>query len=123
MTGKDFGPVSSLEDLGGKKVFVNPLTTYYANLEKVNDSLRKQGKPTILIQKADPSLMDEDLLEMVNAGILPATVTLSERADLWASVFPNITPQPKLVIAERWRSGMGDAQEQSEAQRSGGRVC
>ncbi len=99
VTGKDFGPVSSLEDLGGKKVFVNPLTTYYANLEKVNDSLRKQGKPTILIQKADPNLMDEDLLEMVNAGILPATVTLSERADLWASVFHNITPQPKLVVA------------------------
>lgn len=100
VTGKDFGPVSSLEDLGGKKVFVNPLTTYYGNLEKVNDWLRKQGKPTILIQKADPSLMDEDLLEMLNAGILPATVTLSERADLWASVFPNITPQPKLVIAD-----------------------
>ena len=100
VTGKDFGPVSSLEDLGGKKVFVNPLTTYYANLEKVNDSLRKQGKPTILIQKADPNLIDEDLLEMVNAGILPATVTLSERAKLWASVFPDITPQPNLVIAD-----------------------
>ena len=100
VTGKDFGPVSSLADLSGKKVFVNPLTTYYQNLEKVNDSLRQQGKPPILIEKADPSLVDEDLLEMVNAGILPATVTLSERADLWASVFPNITPQPKLVIAK-----------------------
>jgi membrane-bound lytic murein transglycosylase MltF len=99
VTGKDFGAVSSLEDLGGKKVFVNPLTTYYANLEKVNDSLRKQGKPTILIEKADPNLMDEDLLEMVNAGILPATVTIQARADLWASVLPNLTPQPKLVVA------------------------
>ncbi len=100
VTGKDFGPVSSLEDLSGKKVFVNPLTTFYENLEKVNDFLRKQGKPAILIQKADPNLIDEDLLEMVNAGILPATVTLSERAKLWASVLPNITPQPKLVIAD-----------------------
>ncbi len=100
VTGKDLGPVSSLEDLGGKKVFVNPRSTYYENLEKVNDSLRKQGKPTMLIEKADPSLIDEDLLEMVNAGILPATVTLSERATLWASVFPNITPQPKLVVAD-----------------------
>ena len=98
VTRKDFGPLSSLEQLGGKKVFVNPLTTYFENLEKVNDSLRKQGTPTILIQKADPSLMDEDLLEMVNAGILPATVTLSARADLWASVFSGITPQPKLVV-------------------------
>ncbi len=98
VTRKDFGPLSSLEQLGGKKVFVNPLTTYYDNLEKVNESLRKQGKPEILIEKADKSLVDEDLLEMVNAGILPATVTLDERANLWASVFPGITVQPKLVV-------------------------
>jgi len=98
VTQKKFGPLSSMEDLGGKKVFVNPLTTYYANLEKANDSLRQQGKPAILIESADKSLLDEDLLEMVNAGILPATVTLTERADLWASVFPDITPQPKLVV-------------------------
>ena len=98
VTQKDFGPLSSLDQFGGKKVFVNPLATYYENLQKVNESLRKQGKPEILIEKADPSLLDEDLLEMVNAGILPATVTLKERADLWASVFPEITPQPKLVV-------------------------
>ena len=88
-------------DLGGKKIFVNPCTTYYANLEKVNEALRKQGKPPILIENADKNLLDEDLMEMVNAGILPATVTIAERAKLWASVFPNITPQPNLVIANQ----------------------
>ena len=101
VTGKNFGPVSSLQDLGGKKVFVNPVTTYYGNLEKVNDSLRKQGKPPIRIESADENLMDEDLMEMVNAGILPATVTITERAKLWASVFHNITPQPNVVIADQ----------------------
>src|SRR5271165_185729 len=99
VTGKDFGPVSSLQDLGGKKVFVNPITTYYGNLEKVNESLRKQGKPPILIESADKNLLDEDLMEMVNAGILPATVTITERAKLWSSVFHNITPRPNIVIA------------------------
>jgi membrane-bound lytic murein transglycosylase MltF len=98
VTRKDFGQLSSLEDLAGEKVFVNPLTTYYENLEKQNESLQKEGKPAILIEKADKSLLDEDLLEMVNAGILPATVTLKERADLWATVFPGIAPQPKLVV-------------------------
>ena len=101
VTGKDFGPVASLQDLSGKKVFVNPITTYYGNLEKVNDSLRKQGKPPILIESADKNLLDEDLMEMVNAGILPATVTITQRAKLWASVFHNITPQPNIVIANQ----------------------
>ena len=101
VTGKSFGAVASLQDLGGKKVFVNPITTYYANLEKANDSLRKQGKPTILIESADTNLLDEDLMEMVNAGILPATVTITQRAKLWASVFHNISPQPNIVIANQ----------------------
>jgi membrane-bound lytic murein transglycosylase MltF len=100
VTGKKFGPASSLQDLGGKKIFVNPLTTYSANLAKANESLRKQGKPTILIENADKNLLDEDLLEMVNAGIIPATVTITDRAKLWSSVLPGITPQPNLVIAD-----------------------
>ena len=100
VTGKNFGPVSSLQDLGGKKIFVNPLTTYSANLVKVNESLRKQGKPPILIESADKNLLDEDLLEMVNAGIIPATVTITDRARLWSSVLPDIEPQPNLVIAD-----------------------
>jgi len=101
VTGKSFGPVSSLQDLGGKKIFVNPLTAYYGNLEKVGDSLRKQGKPAILIESAGRNLIDEDLMEMVNAGILPATVTITQRAELWASVFPNITPRPDIAIADQ----------------------
>jgi membrane-bound lytic murein transglycosylase MltF len=105
VTGKGFGPVTSLQDLSGKKIFVNPLTTYPANLAKVNDLLRKQGKPPILIESADKNLLDEDLLEMVNAGIVPATVTITDRARLWASVLPDITPQPNLVIAEEGTLG------------------
>jgi membrane-bound lytic murein transglycosylase MltF len=100
VTGKNFGPASSLADLGGKKIFVNPLTTYAGNLQKANDSLRAQGKPTIQIESADKNLLDEDLLEMVNAGIIPATVTITDRARLWANVLPDITPRPNLVIAD-----------------------
>jgi ABC-type amino acid transport substrate-binding protein len=71
VTGKDFGPVTSLQDLGGKKVFVSPVTTYYGNLETVNASLRKQGKPPILIESADKNLLDEDLMAMVNPAYFP----------------------------------------------------
>jgi membrane-bound lytic murein transglycosylase MltF len=100
VSGKKFGPVSSLQDLSGKKIFVNPLTTYYDNLQTVSDSLVKQGKPPILIERADKNLKDEDVMEMVNAGILPATVTITSRAKLWANVFHDITPLPNIVIAD-----------------------
>ena len=115
VTGKDFGPVSSLQDLGGKKVFVNPAPRTTRTCRRSVTRYAKQGKPPILIESADKNLMDEDLMEMVNAGILPATVTITDRAKLWASVFHNITPQPKIVIADEDRPGVGHAQEQSEA--------
>jgi ABC-type amino acid transport substrate-binding protein len=33
VTGPSFGAVSSLEDLGGKEVYVNPLSVNYQNLQ------------------------------------------------------------------------------------------
>jgi membrane-bound lytic murein transglycosylase MltF len=99
VTGPNFGPVSSLADLGGKEVYANPLTTYYANLQKVNETLQKDGKTPIVIKAADKNLMDDDLVQMVNAGLIPATVTTKQRAALWSQVLDHLQPHPDLVIA------------------------
>ena len=99
VTGPNFGPVSALSDLGGKEVYVNPLTTYYGNLEKVNDTLKSQGKTPINIKMADKNLMDDDLVQMVNAGLIPATVTTKQRAQLWSQVLDHLQVHPDLVIA------------------------
>jgi membrane-bound lytic murein transglycosylase MltF len=99
VTGRSLGHVSTMEDLGGKEVYANPLTTYYDNLQKVNASLQKAGKPQIIIKAADKNLMDDDLVQMVNAGLIPATVTTKQRADLWSGVLDNVKPHPELVIA------------------------
>jgi membrane-bound lytic murein transglycosylase MltF len=99
VTNKDAGTVSSLADLGGKEVYANPLTTYYENLQKANEALQKEGKTPIVIKAADKNLLDDDLVQMVNAGLIPATVTTKTRATLWAQVLDHIQPQPDLVIA------------------------
>jgi len=99
VTGKDYGALSSFADLGGKVVYVNPLTTYYGNLQKVNETLQKDGKTPIIVKKADANLMDDDLVQMVNAGLIPATVTSKQRAALWAQVLDKIQPHPDLTIA------------------------
>jgi membrane-bound lytic murein transglycosylase MltF len=90
---------STLADLGGKEVYANPLTTYYENLQKANEALQKAGKTPIVIKAADKNLMDDDLVQMVNAGLIPATVTTKLRADLWSQVLDQIQPHPDLVIA------------------------
>jgi len=99
VSGPNFGTVSSLDDLGGKEVYVNPLSVNYQNLQQVNAQLQKAGKPPIVIKVADKNLLDDDLLQMVNAGLLPATATSDLRAKLWSQILPNLTPHPDVVIA------------------------
>jgi membrane-bound lytic murein transglycosylase MltF len=93
-------PLSKLEDLSGREIYVNPLTNYYENLERLSETFQKSGRPPILIKAADKNLTDEDLLEMVNAGLLPATVTFSQRAEFWSKVFPQMVVHPELVLAD-----------------------
>ena len=99
VTGSNFGAVSSLADFGGKEVYVNPLTTYYTNLQKANETLKKEGKAPIIVKAADKNLMDDDLVQMVNAGLIPSTVTTKQKAALWAQVLDHIQPHPDLPIA------------------------
>jgi membrane-bound lytic murein transglycosylase MltF len=99
VTGPSFGPLTSLDGLSGKVIYANPLTVAYAKLQELSDTFKKSGKAPIQIKAADKTLMDEDLLEMVNSGLLPATVTTSDRAQFWTKVFDQITAHPDLPIA------------------------
>jgi membrane-bound lytic murein transglycosylase MltF len=98
VTGPKLTQVKNLEDLSGKEVYVNPLTVYYENLQRLSESLQKAGKPPILVKAADPNLNDEDLLEMVNAGLIPATVSISIRANFWAQVFTHLAVHSDIVV-------------------------
>jgi membrane-bound lytic murein transglycosylase MltF len=85
------GPaISNLDDLSGKAIFVNPLSVYYQSLENLNKTLKSNGKKPVLIRPADKNLGDEDLLEMVDAGVIPATATINMRARFWAKIFDHL---------------------------------
>jgi len=99
VTGPNFGKVSSLEDLGGKEIYVNPLSAQYQDLQQVNATLKKSGKPPIQVKAAGQYLLDDDLVEMVNAEMIPATVTTLLKAQLWSQILPHITVHPDMVIA------------------------
>jgi len=99
VSGPNFGNITSVEELGGKDIYANPLTVAYQRLQELNAKLKQQGKPTINVKAGDPNLLDDDLIQMVNAGLLPATVTSDTRAKLWSQVLPNLTVHSDLVIA------------------------
>ena len=99
VSGPKFGTVSSLESLGGKEIYVNPLTVQYQVLQQINDNLQKAGKPLIVIKPADKYLLEDDLVQMVDAGLIPATVTIASRAELWSEILHHLTIHPRPVIA------------------------
>lgn len=99
VSGENFGNVASVEELGGKEIFVNPLSVSYQKLQQLNEKLKQAGKPLINIKAADSNLLDDDLVQMVNAGLLPATVTTDLRAKLWSQVLPKLVIHSDLVIA------------------------
>jgi membrane-bound lytic murein transglycosylase MltF len=103
VTGPKAPPITSLESLSGKEVYVNPLTVYSENLQSLSEGFEKAGRPRIRVKAADSNLTDEDLLEMVNAGLIPATVTINIRADFWSKVFPHLTLHPDIVLKEGGR--------------------
>jgi len=97
VTSKTAPSIASVDDLSGKDVYVGPITVAKAELEKVNQNFKQAGKPEIGIKTVDSNLTEEDLLEMVNAGLIPMTVSLNLRAELWAKAFSNITVSPAVL--------------------------
>jgi membrane-bound lytic murein transglycosylase MltF len=97
VTGPTGAAIEKIEDLSGKEVYASPTTNYYENLESVSNSLKKNGQPPILLKAAEPHLTDEDLLEMVSAGLIPATVTFRQRAEFWAKVLPHLMIQRPIL--------------------------
>jgi len=99
-TSKGSSSISSVDDLSGKDVYVNPLSVAKLELEKLNQRFKQAGKPEIVINAADSNLTEDDLLEMVNAGLITTTVSFNFRAELWSKVFSNLVVTPAVVKEE-----------------------
>ena len=90
VTGPGAPAVESLDDLSGRELFVRRSSSYYDSLVALNDKLEAQGRPRVKIQLASEHLQDDDLLEMVNAGLIPTMVVDNYLAEFWKQVFTNI---------------------------------
>lgn len=99
ITGPAAPPLTSLDDLGGKEIFVRRTSSYHEHLVALNEERRQVGKSEILVKEIDENLEDEDVLEMVNAGLLPWAVADRFNARIWAEVFSDLTVHDDVAIS------------------------
>jgi len=82
--------VSNVDELAGKEVYVRKSSSYYESLVTLNQRFTAEKKPNVIIKEVPETLEDEDLIEMVNAGLVPLIVVDKHKASFWKQVFPNI---------------------------------
>jgi membrane-bound lytic murein transglycosylase MltF len=98
VTGPHSPELHSVDDLSGQEVFVRKSSSHYEHLEELNVKLHEQGKAVIKLRLAPENLEDEDLLEMLNAGLVPIVVTDAYLPILWAPFYKEIKPNPDVVV-------------------------
>jgi len=98
VTGPGAPTIASLDDLAGKEVFAREGSTYRESLLALNEKFKARGKPPVVIRDAPTNLEDDDLLEMVNAGLIPAIVVDNYLATFWKKVFPAMTVHDDIVL-------------------------
>ena len=100
ITGPSAPPINRLEDLSGKTVYVRLSSSYAESVRRLSERLTEQGKAGVRIEAIDESLEDEDLIEMVDAGLLPWAVVDSYKPQMWREVFTRVSVREDLVLRE-----------------------
>jgi membrane-bound lytic murein transglycosylase MltF len=98
VTGPGAPEVKSIFDLAGLEIAVRKSSSYYESLLLLNKTLLSIGKKPVSVLVVDEYLEDEDLLEMVNAGLIPMIIIDSHKGDFWAKVFKHITLHHNLCL-------------------------
>ncbi|ARU88696.1 lytic transglycosylase F [Pseudomonas sp. M30-35] len=90
--------INSLDDLAGRSVTVRESSSYFEHLLALNKDFKNRGLKPIKIERADENLEVEDLLQMVNAGLLDITVVDQYIATAWQPEYPQIKIHDDWVV-------------------------
>jgi membrane-bound lytic murein transglycosylase MltF len=98
VTGPDSPPINTADDLAGKTVHVRKSSSYYESLVALNARFKKERKPEVKLVLVPDALEDEDMMEMLNAGVLKIIVVDDWKAKMWAQVLPKIKVNEGAVV-------------------------
>ena len=68
--------INSIDDLSGQEVAVSLESSFYETLTNLNKKFKDEKRPEIKIVPVDPRLEREDVLEMVQSGLLSIRLRL-----------------------------------------------
>ena len=105
LTGPQSPPVKTLDDLSGKTVHVPKVTSYYGSLLALNERFKKEGKEPVKIVLVPDALENEDMMEMLNAGLFQFIVVDDWVAKMWAQVLPDIRIHENIVLRKEGKIG------------------
>ena len=105
VTGPKSPELNSLDDLSGKRIHVRKASSYYESLERQNEKFKEDKKPAITLNLVSDSLEDEDMMEMLDAGLIELLVVDDWKARMWAQVLPKIKVRYDLVLRKDAKTG------------------
>jgi membrane-bound lytic murein transglycosylase MltF len=99
-------PLSNVQELAGKEIYLRGSDISMQNVDKFNAELKGAGKPPVKIRPAPEVLADEDILEMVNAGLVKTTIADDDIAEFWKQIFPDLVLSPGAAVRSDTETAM-----------------
>ena len=90
--------INSVDELAGQTVFIRKSSSYNQSLTELNARFTREGKTPVTIKEAPETLEDDDILEMVNAGLVPMTVVDDFMAEFWQKTFTKVKTLKSVAI-------------------------
>jgi membrane-bound lytic murein transglycosylase MltF len=91
---------TTIDDLSGRDVWVRRGSAYFESLQDLNKDFASRKLKPVVIRELDPTIENDDALEMVNAGVIPATVADRYVANLWAPILPELRVHDAIRLRE-----------------------
>ena len=100
VTGPSAPPIKNRDQLAGETIYVRKSSSYFESLTALNSDFLNRGLKPARLVPADEYLEDSDLLEMVNAGLIPMIIVDSHKAEFWRDVFKSIEVHSHIKVRE-----------------------
>jgi membrane-bound lytic murein transglycosylase MltF len=105
VTGPKSPEIKSLDDLSGKHIHIRKASSYFESVQELNERFKRENKPVIQLTLVPDSLEDEDMMEMLDAGLIELMIVDDWKAHMWSLVLPKVKVRTDLVLRANAKTG------------------